>query len=146
MEWNAPTCANKHDIIQPVLRLNTIHHYLFQLIRNVGLYKHRATKGWIHRPPHQRVVAGKLQDWIGEVLCAPKLPARLIDDFTGALERYEGDKKDIEKQRKREKTNDYSWYSIHRANFVWLTDGPFKVKKVEWDMDRQTESRQKEEI
>lgn len=29
---------------------------------------------------------------------------------------------------------------------VWLTDGTFAVKKVERDMDRQTESRQKEEI
>lgn len=29
---------------------------------------------------------------------------------------------------------------------VWLTDGTFAVKKVEGDMDSQTESRQKEEI
>lgn len=41
----------------------------------------------MHRPPHQRVVAGKMQHRIREVLCAAKLSAWLVDDFTWALKR-----------------------------------------------------------
>lgn len=54
-------CANKHDIMLPVLCLNTVNHYSFQLVRNVSLHQHRLAHGRIHRPPHQRVVASKLQ-------------------------------------------------------------------------------------
>lgn len=39
----------------------------------------------MHWPPHQRVVAGKLQHRIRKVLCASKLSAWLVGDFTGAL-------------------------------------------------------------
>lgn len=70
----------------------------------------------------------------------------MVDDFTGALERYEGNKKDIEKQRKREKLMTIAEIQSIEKIVVWLTDGTFAVKKVEGDMDRQTESRQKEEI
>lgn len=70
----------------------------------------------------------------------------MVDDFTGALERYEANKKDIEKQRKREKLMTIAEIQSIEKIVVWLTDGTFAVKKVEGDMDRQTESRQKEEI
>lgn len=84
------TCANKHDIILPVLRLHPVHHDLFQLVRNVGFYEERLAQRRVDWPPHQRVVAGKLQHRIREVLGASKLSARLIGDFTGTLERRRG--------------------------------------------------------
>lgn len=81
------TCANKHDIILPVLRLHPVHHDLFQLVRNVGFYEERLAQRGVDWPPHQRVVAGELQHRIREVLGATKLSAGLIGDFTGTLER-----------------------------------------------------------
>lgn len=87
------TCADKHDIILPVLCLDAVHNNLFQLVRNVGFHKHRLAQGWIHRPPHQRVVASKLQHRIREVLCASKLSAWLVGDFTRALKRKGGMRK-----------------------------------------------------
>lgn len=82
------TCADEHDIILPVLCLDPVHYNLSQPVRSVGFYKHRLAQGGIHRSPHQRVVASKLQHWIGEVLCAAKLSAWLVGDFTRALERW----------------------------------------------------------
>lgn len=87
----APTCANKHDVILAVLCLHAVHHNLCQLVRNVGLHEHRMAQGGIHGPPHQRVVPGKLQHRVGEVLRASELSARLVGDFTWALERAEAD-------------------------------------------------------
>lgn len=87
MVWNHMTftCANKHDIILPVLCFDTVNHNMFQLVRNVGLHKHGLAQGWVHRLPHQRVAASKVQHRIREVLGAAKLTARLVGDFTGTL-------------------------------------------------------------
>lgn len=55
------TRADEHDIILSVLCLNPVHHNLFQLVRYIGLNKHRLTHGRIYWPPHQWVATGKLQ-------------------------------------------------------------------------------------
>lgn len=81
------TCADKHDVILAVLCLHPVHHNLSQLVRSVGLHEHGPAQGGIHGPPHQRVVTGKLQHRVGEILGAAKLSAGLIGDFTRALRR-----------------------------------------------------------
>lgn len=87
----APTCANKHDVILAVLCLHAVHHNLCQLVRNIGLHEHGLAQGGIHGPPHKRVVPGKLQHRIREVLRASELSARLVGDFTWALKRPEAE-------------------------------------------------------
>lgn len=85
------TCADKHDVIHAVLCLHPVHHDLSQLVRSVGLQEHGPAQGGIHGPPHQRVVTGKLQHRVGEILGAAKLSAGLIGDFTRALKRRGAD-------------------------------------------------------
>lgn len=83
----APTCANKHDVILAVLCLHAVHHYLCELVGSVSLDEHGLAPGRKHGTPHQRVVPGKLQHRVGEVLRAPELSARLVGDFTRTLQR-----------------------------------------------------------
>lgn len=84
------TCPDEHDIILSVLGLHSVHHNLFELVRNIGLDEHRLAQGRIHRPPHQWVAAGELQHRVREVLRAGELSAGLIGDFTGALKETGG--------------------------------------------------------
>lgn len=135
------TCADEHDIILPVLCLDPVHHDLFQLVRNVGLYEHRLTQGWIHRSPHQGVVAGKLQHRIREVFCAAKLSAWLVGDFTRALERRRG--------RGRERCGETKEKGRWVGKILgWLTyDAKLEGSKwIDAGTDSLTEARQKQEF
>lgn len=63
------TSANKHDIILSILCLHPVHHYLCELIVNIGFDYDWTVVDGEHRVVHGWMASGKCDNIVRKVLC-----------------------------------------------------------------------------
>lgn len=75
------TCANEHDVILPILRLHSVHHYLGELVFHVGLDDDWPVVDWVDGVEHGRVSPRKGDDLVWKIFRR----IETTESFTGAL-------------------------------------------------------------
>lgn len=80
-----PTSPQEDDIVGSILGLHAVHHYLAQLLGQLGFDEDRAALPWPHRLEHEWVGSGELQHLVRVVLGVAEGPPRLRSHLARAL-------------------------------------------------------------